>query len=495
MNQLNIQSVIERCSAARIGDRRPGEAAPAPRALGNRAFSLLEVMLAVVILGLGILGISAVFAGAAKQQQTSSEIQRAVAIGLNAKATLTRKLGRIDGDPSQIMSDLPDGQWGWVRSIAPTVEGSILDVSSLSPSAFFLANASGGVVYEYTDVDLMNNPINSNVLNASSYDESGSGPPFQGAIADFARRNITPSSLTIRISVSQTGGIAGAPATFDFFSTSPPPPDEDVTPMITLYRNGVPGSDTIEVQLVPSVQGRNAYIERFNLSSLVAPDKWISFIEVLPYEWKSTDLLSLNERLFYVDDERFPPAGQRPEGGFVLFFRRLGEISQAMVLTYSLQPQSRPRLNDDQFPLITPEHFDPTDQRALVREVDAELHWDDIRQQYYLRVSDDPDDAWIVQPGQRLLMKHANLTNGPGSDNVIRVINQLPDESAGSFLRGYLDDAPRVNLTAVVPQDASQMETITLFVLNPEIENADSQDDTRWKVRPVDARLVPIVLR
>ncbi|RMH28066.1 MAG: hypothetical protein D6693_04250, partial [Planctomycetota bacterium] len=225
--------------------------------------------------------------------------------------------------------------------------------------------------------------------------------------------------------------------------------------------------------------------------------QWVSKIEVQPYDWRSVEILSLNERLSYVPDDRFPPAGQRPELGFSLFFRRLGEINQAVVLTYALQPRARPRLQEEDFPFIPPEHLDPTDPDALVREIPVEIAYDKGRDQYFVQVNKNSDTAWVAEVGQFLLMSSkdgfgASATD-PGADDVVRVVAQSLDPDDPDILRGWLTDAPRVNLAAVHPQDAgASPTTIHVYALQPEVENADRQDDTRWRVTPVDARLVPI---
>ncbi|RMH26047.1 MAG: prepilin-type N-terminal cleavage/methylation domain-containing protein, partial [Planctomycetota bacterium] len=112
-----------------------------------RGFTLIEVMLAVVILGLGILGLAALFAGAARQQQTGAQIRQSVQIALNARTALARKLGSVEGIGP---GDLPEGQWAWVRSAG--IDDPSLTVSTVgtggSGRAFFRVRAPAEVLFE-----------------------------------------------------------------------------------------------------------------------------------------------------------------------------------------------------------------------------------------------------------------------------------------------------------------------------------------------------------
>lgn len=59
------------------------------------AFTLLEVMLATIIIGLGVLGLSALFAGAAKQQIDTSRLAEGVKLSQSVERTLRERVGPI----------------------------------------------------------------------------------------------------------------------------------------------------------------------------------------------------------------------------------------------------------------------------------------------------------------------------------------------------------------------------------------------------------------
>lgn len=459
-------------------------------------------MLAVVILGLGILGLSALFAGAARQQQTSGKVVQSVGIGLNAKASLFRRMGSVQaGNATQLDADLPEGQWAWIRAHQSDIPmDPTLRLSTISPTAYFAAPAVEFTLYS-KEADQFTGGAPSDAAGIGAYFEGSNAPPF-GNIATLPHeRVINTIDTPFRIQVTVTEAFAIDGERHIFLDPAPRPVTNQASPgdVHWLYLNGDP-SDPAYIRVVLEPATGNARILSFDLSSLVTTSQqWISKIEALPYFWKSTDVLSLNERLTYVNDGRFPPAGYRPELGFTLFFRQLGEINQMIILTYSLQPESRPNLDGDQFPLIPPDHLPPDDSKALVREMQVDIGWDDVRNQYFVRV--DQDDSWVAAPGQILLMSSKVGTGNGGSDldkrgadSVVRVISQSPDPNPGR-VRGYLNDAPRVNLTAVTPQRANAVEQVYVYAIQPMVENADPADTTRWRVRPVDARLVPIAIQ
>lgn len=62
---------------------------------GARAFTLLEVMMATIIIGLGVLGLTALFAGAAKQQIDTARLGDAVKISQSIERQLRGRVGTV----------------------------------------------------------------------------------------------------------------------------------------------------------------------------------------------------------------------------------------------------------------------------------------------------------------------------------------------------------------------------------------------------------------
>lgn len=465
-------------------------------------------MLAVVILGLGILGLAALFAGLAKQQQTSTQIRRSVQVGLNVKSSLSGQLGNIEGvDPA----DLPLGQWAKIKSLGVANEETQLDISTLASggrgNAFFRVNSPGEILFE-NPPDAFGAPTN----GGAGLGTMTSAPFFDGGrsqIQDLSNGPVIPSSLRVTITISDSAGFGGgAPLEFTFRVPNAVTLDLNNPPTnsVTLRLNGDPASPgEIRMNLAEPTPGNSfnpPAITSFNLGTLfTAPStQWISEIRVENYQWRNTTLLSLNERLSFVADDRFPPFGLRPDLGYVLFFRTLGDIAQTIVMTYALSPQSRPRLQNDDFPFVPPDHLDPrNDPGSIVRELEVDLGYDADRRQYFISVDKDSPTAWVATPRQILLMSStrgfgvSTTADDPGADDVVRVVSQSLDPNDSDIVRGWLDDAPRRNLAAVLaPRRGAAPVSIFVYALNPEVTSATPGDNTRWRVSPVDARVIPV---
>ncbi len=63
-----------------------------------RAFTLIEVLMAAFIIGLGVLGLAALFAGAAFQQQVSSEITSSIMLSRSAESTIANQIGTLEAE-------------------------------------------------------------------------------------------------------------------------------------------------------------------------------------------------------------------------------------------------------------------------------------------------------------------------------------------------------------------------------------------------------------
>lgn len=61
----------------------------------RRAFTLIEVLMAAFVIGLGVLGLAAIFAGAAFQQQISSEITASITLSRSAESSIATQIGTL----------------------------------------------------------------------------------------------------------------------------------------------------------------------------------------------------------------------------------------------------------------------------------------------------------------------------------------------------------------------------------------------------------------
>ena len=81
----------------------------------RRGFTLIEVLMAAFVLAIGVLGLTALFAGAARQQQLSSQTTRAVAAARSADAFIAERFGpieRVDGAATLARGDVPANDQG-----------------------------------------------------------------------------------------------------------------------------------------------------------------------------------------------------------------------------------------------------------------------------------------------------------------------------------------------------------------------------------------------
>lgn len=107
-------------------------------------FTLIEVMLATVILGLGVLGLIALFAGAAGQQQRSTEVNIAVGQSRNAEALLSRKLGDLQGPGLTAINNAP-GEW---RQTVSQITDNALAFAANDQSLYAVIDAASFDIYE-----------------------------------------------------------------------------------------------------------------------------------------------------------------------------------------------------------------------------------------------------------------------------------------------------------------------------------------------------------
>lgn len=502
-----------------------------------RGFTLIEVMLAVVILGLGVLGLAALFAGAAGQQQRSSEINLSVGLARNAEALLTRNLGRLAGEGLQnIIDDGEDGHWfpapssrrDWSLLLDPDEDGRL----------FFLVRAEGRTVYTVSREPGM-------PPTQGLDDNDSSEGVFGMDRLTLPDSNIHPQGLRVRITI----GEESSPGVIDlqemtFLGPELPLDIEFQRPPVrnvVLSREGgdllsqatndqhqdfnvpenVPASVSNQSSTNPDFANFRAYVWMHLASPPANRDDvgyiefriddlpmgaWIERITVDAYDWRNARIISLNDRFIFEDDDRYA-GGRRPVMGYTVLLRTVdgGASSQLTIFTYSLSPSAIPRSNTENRAFIPPELASEEDNNLLIKYNNITLAYDEDRNQYYLQVPaggagvSAQKRRQVVTPGQILMMVNSEtvdlgdtqdgLDGGtPGSDIPVRVIAQ---QRVGDNLRGYLNRPPRVNGRSPLRTTGSTAE-LNLLGFNLSVESLTS-DRTEWRIRPVEARQFQLV--
>ncbi|MCA9312498.1 MAG: prepilin-type N-terminal cleavage/methylation domain-containing protein, partial [Phycisphaerales bacterium] len=114
---------------------------------GHKGFTLLEVLMAAIIISLGVLGITALFAGAARQQQIASEMTRSVISSKNAEAIIAPTFGQLAASEPDILADFyPPDQW-----VPVFMERDDHYLTTADPDIFFLVRPPLGFPVEVYD--------------------------------------------------------------------------------------------------------------------------------------------------------------------------------------------------------------------------------------------------------------------------------------------------------------------------------------------------------
>jgi hypothetical protein len=129
-------------------------------------------------------------------------------------------------------------------------------------------------------------------------------------------------------------------------------------------------------------------------------------------------------------------------------------------------------------------------QTGVLREIDVSLVWDQGREEYSVIVDEELD--WAVETGSILLFKGEESTDPldpKGADLGVTIVRreQLPN---GNW-RGFLDDAPRAAGGALL-RDLNQSLTTTAWVIQDVVTSAAPNDNSAWRLRPVEVRVFPV---
>jgi len=483
----------------------------------ERAFTLVEVLIATVVLGLGVLGLSALFAGAAKQQQSAAELSRAVIFAQNAEAFLAPRLGdlsKTSGGPS-----LTAGVWDALM---------IDDQDHLLRSNFAISGATGmyfqtqGIKTTYLSEQLT---LSAQIYTKGMSVTTKSGSSLRLFEPELPHGRIIPDDRLVVIanwgpptsgpsSPPSSGPGAGltvfkpdtvndmALANYLNDPTSFPAPAQ-----VYLYPNGVNPSDNYpplaatdtDYVLVNTelTTGRRASIERLNISSTYNPGPPADVLhgfEVSGYYFLNDQVVSINDRLLYEDDETFPD-DRRPTTGYSILYRVRpdGVGAEAAVITYAMRPLTVPDIDDDELQFIPPETRQAyATNSAILREVQATLRFEPSINSYVIAPTN-PANAWITEPGQILLMSSTlgvklaptSATPDYGADAAVRVVSQ---RRINGNLVGVLNDSPRVLRNTPVDLSVSPAQkNIFVWAVQPIVRSL-GRDETEWRLTPIDVR-------
>lgn len=486
-----------------------------------RAFTLIEVLLAVFIIGLGAIGLFALFAGVAEQQRRASEMTQSVGITQTVIGMLRAdRVGPLEepGDPSAIPPfaipfpdpsfgeplradtwypaftyDNPDDpQYGYALTIAPR------DRSSPDQGRYFLVDAD--------EVEVYSNPARrvGNVFQPFSGSTGvvpawNAGSDFNGVnILELKDRRLEPGSVRVTFfAANQVDGTERTLVSFDDLDlvlADPPLTARD-------YDNAELRNAAFPLALVgmnyallpwSTPTATEIGLRSFNLTGvLLGPQEWVSSIRVR-YRFRNDRLLSLSDRLSTVPDED-ADGGQRAEFGSTVLYRRTGAGStQIAVLTYSVRPTGR----GGRF--IPPEGFnDFTAGRALIREAEVRVGFDEDAQLYYIEPIRG-DQGFLARTDQIILIAGERRSAGTlpprldtlGADQPVRITRVVGDPSDPTATRLYLNEAPRAGFRAINGRRDATVN-VNVFALADSVVSLDDRG-TRWLVRPVEMRVFDI---
>ncbi len=511
----------------------------------RRAFTLIEVMLSVVIIGLGVLGLSAIFAGAASQQVASArtteaaELMRSlellirdragaptVGYGVRVPADVGTQVSLPAGPNGQYpqglripmtatvwfpISSYPDDNLSGFPSYSLTLDPSINPVNE-ALNVFFLNDAPETELY-YNPLDVTAaNPIPvfhrttplPTVPQTVRYLLNGSGQfdaPFYGPagarIASLGHGRVQPGTFAVRFEIARKDPMTTSAAIVgrrvvrfddgafardaDLQSWADDPSDGPISGLTRPHRFTLtPPYDRalFDRVVLPSTTPIAATGKILEFDIALDSYEWIERIVVEPYQWRSDTLLTLAERVRPSLDGSYVGVAALAQGGFAGSGRRVA------MLAYVAEPVERGA------EWIPPE-IGAINERLLRRE-NVRLAYDDTLGLYYIQVTD-PDDAWLTEIGQRLLIagdpagSPYSTIRDAGADAFSHVIRQ--DRRSSNDYRGYLEQGPTTSGYPFVEPDSGTNLDVAVWALYPVAESL-ANDNPTFRITPIDGRVI-----
>ena len=563
----------------------------------RRAFTLIEVLMAAFIIALGVLGLVALLAGAAFQQQISSEITASITLSRSAESSIAAQIGTLRPECNVTNPDAqfrpgvwyplttsnasganpeigmltadPTGNFDWFFATSPSepmprvlysknrpyagiVEGVQFTAADLSNQTLVRDFGKGRIIAESLVIEvtlarfacdpettsLRSNLVRRNILRFEHVPGSNPCPPAtqtaryeSGASfieVDLKRiqqgTDINASIVDMYIadldesddgwSFNPGGGFnpCGEESQVTVFERIPGNPAEadnflvfDGAGPFSLIND--PRNDTTiysvnpttgDVVLIPG--GRSGTEVYANISGggggyrtgdasdpgaipvrgARALNRIIDRIELVDYRWRSTDIVSLSQRIRYERDAS-RPNGQRPAMSYSIMFRRLpgSDTTQVVLFTYAITGGS----GNAQF--VPAERLaDINNRLAPLRRERLQIAYDDEERAYFVTSTSD-NSGWMINSGQLLLFQGSQTV--PGADAPVRIIRV---RTVGNQIRGYLESAPRTAGKSLLVEQGGATAQFDVWSIQPTIRSAT--DASSWSLRPIEARVLQI---
>lgn len=517
-------------------------------------FTLIEVLMAAFIIALGVLGLSALFAGAARQQQVATQTTSAVVVSNNAEAIVARNFGAIAGaalpqaeEGVWLPIPTPDSASGQVYSRDNYLSIDAADDGDVNGSLYFLVDEPQSA----TLLEAVQTSTASGVyrFTRQQLDNPGQMPPGFSAARVLSHSRIDPASISeIRMWIGPSNSTTDdrqTLVTFSYVSDTeiadflngpdsgfPSPlrgtavadwnrPDNEGR-TIVLFPNGIISfADYIVLDVGLAPQGSSgglfanpepARLRLVNYNSLISNpglQLQIRRIEMGSYSWRNDRLISLEDRIVSKEDES-SATGRRPDIGYSLLYRRFATgASQVGIFTYQLnavdgqglRPTTPVRAGE---PLFVPQErlqdigsrnaqgFNASSSKAPIRTAEAQLAYDDLNKVYYISVDPGAASRWIAEPGQLLVIAQRESPS------------QLTNRKTGSdqpvrVLRKTTLAGGRIRADLDrVPRaegesmlpDLTQTEDITVWAVQETVKSR--RGNATWKLSPLDFRVIQV---
>lgn len=462
-----------------------------------RAFTLVEVLIATFIIALGVLGLLALFAGAARQQQTATQVTLAATAARNAEAIIGNNFGRLQN------AAFAAGEWRPLPIASVQYPYLTVNPNCDPQGPYFLVDSLDPLprnLYQWTESQTIVSP------RPGVFEFTNNNPPpeFARDLRDIGQRRIDPESVFIQVEVWYDPPIGTGVQTRTIYNYYRVPGGDYYNSgtgnsLYDFTRDGVdsisqpPGRQdfiTLDCQFsCTGTQPARIWAMRIDAVSPYPNLAHIERIDLVSYKWRNDQLVSLGNRII----NRFDPSAPdqlRPDLAYSVLFRRIDTTSQMCVFTYQLTPGSgsaRFVPPETESILYGVERY----RRPPLRRADVDLRYDLQTKSYYISLDENAaeESLWVIAPGQVLLAAQQLNPIGPGADAPVKVVRRERRVNGSNVeWRGYLSDSPRSannSLLTFSQRDSGQAARIAVFGVNDVVQSL--QDNSEWRLKPLEA--------